>query len=47
LSCFSNIKKEIWLKAIEKNIPLKTADLNIKAFLTGRNYYENHENKIF
>ena len=49
LSCFSDIKKEIWLKAIEKNIPRKTADLNIKAFLTGRNYYENqnHENKIF
>ena len=49
LSGFSDIKKEIWLKAIEKNIPRKTADLNIKAFLTGRNYYENqnHENKIF
>ncbi|MDA8157957.1 MAG: indolepyruvate oxidoreductase subunit beta [Deltaproteobacteria bacterium] len=49
LSGFSDIKKEIWLKAIEKNIPRKTADLNINAFLTGRNYYENqnHENKIF
>lgn len=47
LSGFSDIKKEIWLKAIEKNIPLKTADMNIKAFLTGRNYYENNENKIF
>ncbi len=44
LSGFTGIKKEIWLKAIEKNIPQKTADLNIKAFLTGRNYYEN---KIF
>jgi len=41
LSCLSDIKKEIWLKAIEKNIPPKTADLNIKAFLTGRNYCEN------
>ena len=47
LSGFTGIKKEIWLKAIEKNIPRKTADLNIKAFLTGRNYYENYENKIF
>jgi indolepyruvate ferredoxin oxidoreductase beta subunit len=44
MSGFTGIKKEIWLKAIEKNIPQKTADLNIKAFLTGRNYYEN---KIF
>ena len=47
LSGFTGIKKEIWLKAIEKNIPRKTEDLNIKAFLTGRNYYENYENKIF
>ena len=44
LSCFTKIKEEIWLKAIEKNVPRKTADLNIKAFLTGRNCYEN---KIF
>ncbi len=44
LSGFTEIKKEIWLKVVEKNVPEKTAELNIKAFLTGRNYYEN---KIF
>ena len=47
LSGFTGIKKEIWLKTIEKTIPAKTAELNIKAFLAGRNYYENYGNKIF
>ena len=47
LSGFTGIKKEIWLKTIEKTIPAKTAELNIKAFSTGRNYYENYGNKIF
>ena len=47
LSGFTGIKKEIWLKTIEKTIPAKTAELNIKAFSTDRNYYENYGNKIF
>jgi indolepyruvate ferredoxin oxidoreductase beta subunit len=36
LSVFTDIKENIWLKTIEKNVPEKTADLNIKAFLKGR-----------
>ncbi|MGC8554512.1 MAG: indolepyruvate oxidoreductase subunit beta [Candidatus Acidulodesulfobacterium sp.] len=36
LSVFTDIKENIWLKTIEKNVPEKTSDLNIKAFLKGR-----------
>ena len=44
LSGFTEIKKDTWLNAVEKNVPKKTIELNVKAFLAGRNYYEN---KIF
>ena len=36
LSVFTDIKEEIWLKTIETNVPDKTIDLNIKAFMKGR-----------
>ncbi len=36
LSVFTDIKEEIWLKIIKTNVPEKTADLNIKAFMKGR-----------
>lgn len=44
LSGFIDIKKEIWLKVIEKSVPEKIVDLNVEAFLKGRGY---HESKIF
>ena len=33
-----DIKKEIWLRAIEKNVPEKFIQLNLKAFEMGYNY---------
>ena len=36
LSVFTDIKEEIWLKTIETNVPEKTINLNIKAFMKGR-----------
>lgn len=36
LSVFTDIKEDIWLKTIETNVPEKTVDLNIKAFIKGR-----------
>ncbi len=36
LSNYTDIAVEQWLKAIEENVPEKTVDLNLKAFLAGR-----------
>lgn len=37
LSAYTNIAEEIWLKIIKKSVPEKTKELNLKAFLIGRN----------
>ncbi|MHB1661551.1 MAG: indolepyruvate oxidoreductase subunit beta [bacterium] len=37
LSAYTGISEELWLKVIEKNVPEKTKELNLKAFLIGRN----------
>lgn len=44
LSVFTQISEEIWINAIKKNVPKKTVDININAFLTGK---KNYANKIF
>jgi indolepyruvate ferredoxin oxidoreductase beta subunit len=36
LSNFTGIKEKTWIKVIGENVPEKTADINLKAFLTGR-----------
>ncbi len=36
LSVSTEIEEKIWLRAIEKSVPEKTVNLNIKAFLKGR-----------
>ncbi|MFW0884993.1 indolepyruvate oxidoreductase subunit beta [Candidatus Acidulodesulfobacterium sp. H_13] len=37
LSNYTDIEKEIWLGVIRQNVPEKTVNLNLKAFLIGRN----------
>lgn len=37
LSKFTDIEEDLWLKAIESNVPEKTKEINMKAFLMGRN----------
>ncbi len=36
LSSLLNVRPEVWQMVIRKHVPLKLADLNIKAFSTGR-----------
>lgn len=38
LSKFTDVEEGYWLNVIEKNVPEKTRTINIKAFLTGRNW---------
>ncbi|MCL4322139.1 MAG: indolepyruvate oxidoreductase subunit beta [Deltaproteobacteria bacterium] len=37
LSKFTDIEEDFWLKAIQDSVPEKTKEINIKAFLIGRN----------
>ena len=37
LSKFTDIEEDFWLKAIKDSVPEKTKEINIKAFLIGRN----------
>ncbi len=41
LSNHIDIEEEIWIEAIRQNVPKKTVDLNLKAFLIGRNEGKN------
>lgn len=40
LSKFTDIEEDFWLKVIENNVPEKTKEVNMKAFLIGRNQGE-------
>ncbi len=40
LSKFTDIEEDFWLKVIENNVPEKTKEINMKAFLVGRNREE-------
>ena len=37
LSKFTDIEEDFWFKVIKDNVPKKTEEINIKAFLAGRN----------
>lgn len=39
MSNFTDIKEDIWLKTINKNMPEKITGINIKAFLAGKNEF--------
>ncbi len=41
LSNFLPIEEEIWVKTIEKRVPPKTVEANLKAFSLGRNLLKN------
>lgn len=40
LSNFTSIKQEVWLRTIDETLPEKLREINVKAFITGKDEYK-------